>query len=154
MISVRASLRFLRRTMNRKLNGLLSVELAISPLVILFEIVLLLAFVMVIFYGIQSLFFQLIILNGAREAAINPDVFYVQQKIYDVVANLLPIEQSGILLFEISDIYINEFDGDYASVHATYRVLLPGAQLYESLGGNRADLIVEAPAKFSFLREY
>ncbi|MDQ6422641.1 hypothetical protein RB620_24720 [Paenibacillus sp. LHD-117] len=144
----------LHKLLNRKMDGMLSVELAISPLTILFAVILMLCFIMLIYYALVYLFFAITIMAGAREAAIDPNSAAVEDKIYRVVRDVLPESREGLNLIERNDIQIQAFDGDYVTVRAVYDVMLPGGDLYEWLGGRAEDLIVPAPVLFSYFREY
>ncbi|MFD0591052.1 hypothetical protein ACFQZE_23940 [Paenibacillus sp. GCM10027627] len=144
----------IQKLLNKKMDGMLSVELAISPVTILFAIILMLCFIMLIYYALVYLFFAITIMAGAREGAIDPNAAAVEDRIFEVVRDVLPDSREGINLIERSNIQIQPFDGDYITVRAVYNVMLPGADLYEWLGGDAEDLIVPAPVMFSYFREY
>lgn len=154
MVQLYRYLQSARKTLSKKLDGSLAVEIAISPWTLLFTFVLFLIFIMFIYFGIIYLFFSITIMTGARDAAINEDVISVRDSIHDVVNDVLPSQRFGIDLFEPSDVLITPNDGNYVTVRAVYHVMLPGASLYQKLGGNPRDMIVPAPVKFSFYREY
>ncbi|MGP3788209.1 hypothetical protein [Paenibacillus sp. 1A_MP2] len=142
------------KLLNKKYRGVISSEIAMTPLAGLALAVVMVLFISVIYYGISVLFFSNVMIKGARYASVNPDVGTVRNAIYQSVTKILPESQRGITLFKMSDIELNTTDGDYVTTKAKYTVMLPGVKLYEKLGGSATTWTVPFGVKFSFLREY
>lgn len=142
------------RALRKKYRGAIAVEIAISPLAMLGIVVAVLALVMVIYFSLCALFFNIVIIQGSREASVNPNVTEVRNLIYETTKKVLPDAAAGITLISVSDIDINPSDGDHVTTKATYKVMLPGLRIYQKFGGSAASWIIPVKAKFSFLREY
>jgi len=144
----------MKRALSKRFRGTIEADIAVSPLAMLAMVVVTAAFLMVLYYGVCSLFFNQVLIQGARDASTNSNVSTVRSLIYNTTIKVLPESKAGITLFSINDIDINASDGDHVTTKATYHVMLPGLSLYEKFGGKASDWIVPVQAKFSFFREY
>jgi hypothetical protein len=144
----------IRRFLNKKYDGFVNADLALSPLGILATGVAFTIFLAVIYYGLSFLFFSEVIMSGARIASTNPDTTAVHDIIFNGVTKVLPETAEGFTLISPTDIVVNPNDGDFVTVRGVYQVMLPGVKFYENFGGSAAQWMVPVHAQFSFYREY
>ncbi|MFC5402927.1 hypothetical protein [Cohnella soli] len=142
------------RILRKRYPGIITADIALSPLAILAIGVTVTLFLMVIYYGLSYLFFGQVIMQGSRLGSVNPNVTAVHSAIYNGVTKVLPEVKNGATLITPTDIVVNANDGDYVTVTGKYKVLLPGVNFYENLGGSAVDWVLPIRAKFSFYREY
>ncbi|MFD2328748.1 hypothetical protein ACFSR7_05745 [Cohnella sp. GCM10020058] len=152
--SVTSAICKIKRLLGKRYPGIISSDIALSPLAMMGMAVALTLLLMAIKVGLSYLFFSEVTMKGARYGSIHPDIPQVQASIYNGVTKVLPATKEGVTLFQSSDIEINPADGDFVTVKAKYTVMLPGLDLYQGLGGNGNTWIVPIRAQFSFYREY
>lgn len=144
----------IQRFFRKKYKGIISADIALSPLSILAFGAVVTVFMIIIYTGLSYLFFSEVIIKGARLGSVNPDTAAVRSAIFNGVTRVLPESKGGVTLIAPSNIQINPNDGDFVTVEATYTVFPPGGEFYEAMGGNVTDLLIPIRAVFSFWREY
>lgn len=142
------------RFLKKRWHGMMAVDIAVSPWMIFFSSVGFLLLVFVGYFGVSGLYFSEVSIQGARYAAISPNVSDVQNRVYDAMTKVLPANAAGQSLFTTSDIQVNQFDGPYVTTKIQYRVLLPGVNFWTKIGISPAQMIVPLNATYSFYREF